>query len=186
MAAFFAGWAHGLRGVVVGATPPAGRSALSGALRHHRVRRTVGGLAVVFATLGAIVIAVIAIAVIGHRSHTTRPAAPSAGSACTSRLLAALGGLRRPQTQADRAFHPPAIPTPHLSSAPQPPPSSNMLSAGGNTSTPSGSTVSQVVVPGLTRLARTLSDGRRVFLVVYRYVVVGASAPGGDFVKVYV
>ncbi len=119
------------------------------------------------AGIGAIFLALIAGACSGssarhvHASATRRPTA----SVCTRHLLAALAVLRRPQTQADRAFNPEGI---RITGVSQPTPSP------------------YVVVPGLTRLARTLPNGRPVFFVVYRPLSDTPETQLGDVLQVFV
>jgi hypothetical protein len=116
----------------------------------------------VVGSVAAIAVVVIAIAVTGHGRHgQASSAGHSTESACDRQMFAQLAVLRRPQTAADRRFDPQTVtgPSPgesHPSGSPLRQPNSNSTSFPG------------VIEPGLTRLARTLPNGRRVFLVVYK------------------
>jgi hypothetical protein len=178
MSDFFDRLEHELRGAVVRAAPAAAGSDTNRSVRHLRVRSTVSGLVVGFGSIAAIAVAIIAIAVIGHGAHgKASPAQSSGGSACTRQLLGELGVLRRPQTRTDRAFVPPAFPTGSQAS-----PNGNP----GNALTTTTSTFSQFIVPGLTRLARTLPNGRRIFFVVYKPELDMSPGSGGDVVWVFI
>ena len=137
-------------------------------------RRAGGGLVVALASGAAIAVAVIAIGVTGHGGSSGRSS--SHESACTRKLFAGLGVLRRPQTAADRAFQPPPLPE-----AQPIPERKGLLSSGGAAYAP----LRINLVPSLTRLARTLPGGRRVFLVVYAPPPAGLAADLGDEVWAY-
>jgi hypothetical protein len=111
----------------------------------------------------AVVVIVAVIALVGHRHPVQHSAARTD---CTRQLLGDLAVLRRPQTQADRAFQPgpvpPGVDRAHRASFPYAP------------------------VPGLTRLARTLPDGSRVFLAVYAPLPRSLAPPIGDIAFVFV
>jgi hypothetical protein len=166
MSDFFERLEHELRGAVTRAAPSSAAPAQDRSSRHRRLRSSVGAVMVAFASVAAIAVVVIVVALTGHGRHVraSSPPRPTA-SACTSRLLAAVAVLRRPQTRADRAFNP-----------------------DGNTIT--GLSQSKpfpyVVVPGLTRRARTLPDGRSVFFVVYRPVGDTRVTQLGDFLQAFV
>jgi hypothetical protein len=103
---------------------------------------TIGRLATSIAAGAAIAIAVVAIAVVGRdRAHENPAAAPGARE-----LVAELAVLRRPQTGAERAFTPPP---------------SRFARHGRVSQRPND------IAPSLTRLARTLPDGKQIFLTVF-------------------
>jgi hypothetical protein len=128
----------------------------------HR-RRGFGWLGLAIGSGLAVVVALAAVLVLaGHRGQVRHPATQPD---CTQQLLAQLAVLRRPQTAADRAFHAPPIP-------------------GGASGREDRFPF--VSVPALTRLARTLPNGSRVFLAVYAPVPGGVDAPLGDLAFVFV
>jgi hypothetical protein len=119
------------------------------------------------AGIGAVLLVFIASACGGSSAGQAQASAPGhpTAAACTRRLLAAVPVLRRPQTRADRAFNPQGI---RITGVSQPKP------------------YPYVVVPGLTRLARTLPDGRPVFFVVYRPLPDTLDTQLGDVLQVLV
>jgi hypothetical protein len=122
---------------------------------------------VVHVGIGVISLVLIASACSGSSASHVQASAlgrPTAAS-CTGRLLAAVAVLRRPQTRADRAFNPQRVRITGISqSKPFP----------------------YVVVPGLTRLARTLPNGQPVFFVVYRPLPHPLVPSLGDVLQVFV
>jgi hypothetical protein len=152
MSDFFDRLEHELRGAVARAAPAETDPAEHRSARGRPARPTVAGLIIAIGSVAAIAILVLAVALTGHGRHVQassppRPTGAPTGAVCTRRLLSAVAVLRRPQTRADRAFNPQGIRITGVSqSKPFP----------------------YVVVPGLTRRARTLPNGRPVFFVVYR------------------
>jgi hypothetical protein len=137
------------------APPEPGRS-------RHGARRPIGGwLAAAAAVAVAIVIAVGAVILGDHHHAAVRSAARPI--TCQALLLDELQVLRRPQTDRDRAFHPPPYPVQTHGRA-------------GFPYTP---------VPALTRLARMLPGGSRLFLGVYAPRPASDLAPLGDTVYLF-
>jgi hypothetical protein len=137
-----------------GAVPRAAAGA-DGVPRRGRARSTAGGLLVGLGSVAAIAVVVLAIAVIGNRGRAntnrgrghTAAARGASGTACTRQPVSQLAVLRRPQTALDRAFDPNRVKITGVSNS---------------------GTFPYAVVPALTRLARTLPGGERVYFVVYR------------------
>jgi hypothetical protein len=132
----------------------------------RRIRRRpplAGGLVLAGGSLVAIVVVVIVIGVTGDRGPT-RQSATATG--CTNELLAELGVLQRRQTPADRGFRAPA----------------NPIQGGSQRAR----RFPYTLVPALTRLARTLPNGRHVFLVAYAPRPGSPGAQLGDLVFVFV
>ncbi|HWF73263.1 MAG TPA: hypothetical protein VG186_07960 [Solirubrobacteraceae bacterium] len=127
--------------------------------RPRRVRYSLGVLAVAAATVLSLAIAVGALVLIGHRGpspqaarHANRPGGPERAPTL-AQLEANFAVLRRPQTAADRAAR-------LICSRP----------------------CSEHAIPSLTRLARTLPDGSRVFLSVWRLRTSELHQPPGSYV----
>jgi hypothetical protein len=174
-----------LKGAVVRAAASAPGSEAPEAARRRRARRTVNGLLITVGSVAAIAVVVIAIAVTGHDRHgqgrhgQAASVGHSAEFACTRQLFAQLAVLRRPQTAADRTFDPQTVagPVPGESH-----PSSSPL----RQSSPSSTSFPGAIEPDLTRLARTLPNGRRVFFVVYKQQSGGFPASGQAITTVQV
>lgn len=145
-------------------------------------RRSWGaGLMIGAGSFAAVVVAVLAIALPGHGGHGgAQRRATSPGAACTQKLLAELGVLRRPQTAADRAFTPPSNPGGRTSSGAS---TGNGLTAPASTGT--AGTAEWTLAPKLTRLARVLGDGEHLYFAVYAPVAGSLTDPFGDMVQLY-
>lgn len=140
---------------------------------HHRMDRT-GGIGrargrwslvvrsalgfAAFAASGLLVLAVGALVLVAHHDSqrsmtTTTPSTARERRPALHQITARFAVLRRPQTAADRL-------------------------ARGVCPNPCG----ERLLPGLTRLARTLPDGSRVFLSVWRLTAARFGAPPGSYV----
>jgi hypothetical protein len=152
----------GLRRELAGVQPPADliarlrEQAAGPRVRRRGSRVPVGSLAVAASLAVAIAITVTALVFVHHRAakqasgpSTTHLAGGKRVTALAP-LVSSFAVLRRPQTAADRAVR---IVCPHP--------------------------CREDLVPGLTRLARTLPDGSRIFLSVWRVRIGGGAAPGG-------
>jgi hypothetical protein len=121
---------------------------------HRRAIRSTGGFLALVAS-GLIVLAVGALLLVGHR-HPHRAATSTSQSGervpTLAELKAGFAVLRRPQTAADRAVR---------TLCPRP--------------------CTERLLPGLTRLARTLPGGSRVFLGVWQLRVAQRRAPAGSY-----